>query len=68
MLNSYAGQPQARMGLFRSYVRLPGVIHRSRHRMARFMEQPAQVQSPDSGFGKPSFRSIPVLKLATVVV
>jgi hypothetical protein len=35
--------------------------------MARFMEQPAQVQSPDSGFGKTSFRSIPVLKLAAVV-
>ena len=67
MLKYCEGQPQARLGLFRSYIRLPGVIHRSRHRMARFMEQPAQVQSTDSGFGKTSFRSIPVLKVAAVL-
>jgi hypothetical protein len=68
MLNSCEVQPQARMGLFRSYVRLLGMIHTDLDMYGPVHESTGPSSIAQLGIREaPPFRSITLLKVAALV-
>ena len=69
MLNSCEVQPQARMGLFRSYVRLLGMIHTDLDMCGPVHEStgPSSIAQLGIREAPPPFRSITLLKVAALV-